>query len=175
MQAPWPYKRSIRVQGVNTRHRRTLESTKSPRDQQSKVQPCLTNVHSAAENTPGLVHMRSTCERPTGVWTLSSHPPYNISIWNQVYRTTQIRASARIPTVNPIRALLARILTNLFATLHMSLMLKYSMTLRLPLPANRFLMKVAEKPRETSTGLSMNTATCSRTYGHHSIARKVSN
>jgi len=42
----------------------------------------------------------------------------------------------------------------------MSLILKYSMTLRLALPANRFLMKVPEKPPEMSTGLSTNTATC---------------
>ena len=172
MQAPWPYKRSIRIQGVNTRHSRTLESTQSPRDQQSKVQPCLANVHSTAENTPGLVHMRSTCELPTGVWTMSSHPPYNISIWNQACRTTQTRASARIPTVNPIRALLDRILTHFIETFHMSLIQKYSMALCLPLPANRFLMMVPEKPPETSTGLSTNRATCARTPGHHSIARK---
>ena len=61
-----------------------------------------------------------------------------------------MRASARIPTVNPIRALLDRILTHFIDTLHMSLILKYSMTLRLPLLANRFLMKVPEKPPETS-------------------------
>ena len=44
-----------------------------------------------------------------------------------------------------------------------------------PSAANRFLMKVPEKPPETFTGLSTNTATCARTLGHHSIARKVSN
>jgi len=175
MQAPWPYKRSIRVQGVNTRHSRTLESTQSTRDQQSKVQPCLANVHSAAENTPGLAHMRSTWELPTGIWTLSSHPQYNISIWNQAYPTTQTQASVRIPTVNPIRALLDQILTHFIKPLHMSLILKYSMTLRLPLPANRFLMKMPEKPPDTSTGLSTNTATSARTLGHHSTERKVSN
>jgi len=63
MVAPWPYLRSICV-GVNTRHRCTLESTRSPRDQPSKVQlePCLPNIHSATEYTPGLVHMTSTSE-----------------------------------------------------------------------------------------------------------------
>jgi len=154
MQAPWPYTRSIRVQGVNTRHSRTLESTQSPLDQQSKVQPCLGNGDSAAENTPCLVHMRGTCELPTGVWTLSSRPPYNISIWNQAYRTTQTRAGARIPTMNPIWALLDWILMHFIVTLHMTLILQYSMRLRLPLPANTFLIKVPEKPPQMSTGLS---------------------
>jgi len=176
MQAPWPYKRCIRVQRVNTRHSRMLDSTQSPQDKPTKLQPCLANVHSAAKNTPSLVHMRSTYELPIGVWTLSSHPPYNISIWNQAYRTTKMRVSARILTVNPIRALLDRILTHFIETLHISLILKDSMTLlRLPLPANRFLIKVPEKPPETSTGLSTHTATCARTHGRHSIACKVSN
>ena len=135
MRAPWPYMRSIRV-GVNTRHSCTLESTRSPRDQRSKVQlePCLANVHYAAENTPGLVHMRSTCELSTQVWTLCSHQPFNISIWNEAYRTTQTPASARIPTVHPIQALLDRSLTNFVETLHTSLILKYSMTLGHPPP-----------------------------------------
>ena len=66
-------------------------------------------------------------------------------------------------------------LTHFIETLHMSQILKYSMTLCLPLPATRFLMKVPEKPPETSTGLITNTATCARTLEHHSIARKVSN
>jgi len=120
MHAPWPYMRSIRV-GVNTRHSCTLESTRSPRDQRSNVQleRCLVNVHSAAVNIPGLVHMSSTSELHTQVWTLSSRQPYNISIWNQVYRTTQTRASARIPTGNPIQALLDRSLTNFVETLHL--------------------------------------------------------
>jgi len=128
MHAPWPYMRSIRV-GVHTQHSCTLEFTRSPRDQRSKVQlePCLANIHSAAENTACLVHMRSTCELRTKVWTLSSCQPYNISIWNQGYRTTQTRASARIPTVNPIEALLDRSLMNFVETLHRSLILKYSM------------------------------------------------
>ena len=146
MRAPWPYMRSIRV-GVNTQHSCTLESTRSPRDQRSKVQrePCLANVHSAAENTPGLVHMRSTCELRTQVWTLSSRQPYNISLWNQAYRTTQTRASARIRTVNPIQALLDWSLTNFVETLHTSLILKYSITLSHPPLANRFIMKAPDK------------------------------
>jgi len=113
MRAPWLYMRSIRV-GVNTRHSCTLESTPSPRDQHSKVQLelYLANVHSAAESTPGLVHMRRTCELRTQVWTLSSRLLYNISIWNQAYRTTQTRASAKILTVAPIQALLDRSATN---------------------------------------------------------------
>ena len=63
MRAPWPYMQSIRV-GVNTRRGCTLESTRSLRDQRSKVplEPSLANVHSAADNTPSLVHMRSTCD-----------------------------------------------------------------------------------------------------------------
>ena len=103
MRAPWPYMRSIRV-GVNTRHSCTLESTRSPRDQRSKVQlePCLANVHSAAENRHGLVHMRSACELPMQVWTLYSCRPYHISTWNHAYHRTQTRASIRIPTVNLI-------------------------------------------------------------------------
>jgi len=175
MQVPWPYKRSIRIQGVNTQHSHTLESTQSPRDELSKGQPCLTNVHSAAENTPGLGHMRHTCELRMGLSILSSHPPYNKSIWNQAYRTTLTGASPRIPTVNPIQALLDRILMHFIEILHTSLILKYSMTLHLPLLANRFLIKVPEKPPERSTGLSTNTATCARTPGQYSIARKVSN
>ena len=119
--------------------------------------------------------MTSTCELPTWVWTLSSHPWYNISIWIDAYRTTQTGVSARIPTVKQIRALPDWILTHFIETLHMSLILKYSMTLRLRLPANSFLMKVPEKPQETSTGLSTNTATCAWTLGPHSIARKVTN
>jgi len=114
MQAPWPYKRSIGVQGVNTRHSRTLKSIQSPWDQQSKVQPCIANCHSAAESRPGLVHMRSTCTLPTGVWTLSTHPPYNISIWNEAYHTTQTRASPRNTTVNPIRTLVDQILCSFY-------------------------------------------------------------
>jgi len=146
MRAPWPYMRSIRV-GVNTRHRCTLESRRSLRDQRSNVQlePCLANVHSAAENTPGLVHMKGTCELRTQVWTLSLRQLYNISIWNEAYRTTQTSASARIPTVNPIQALLDRSLTNFVETLHTRLILKYSMTLRHPPPANRFIMKAPGK------------------------------
>jgi len=146
MRAPWPYMPSIGV-GVNTRHSCTLESTRRPRDQRSKVQrePCLANVHSAAENTPGLVHMRSTCELRTQVWTLSSRQPYNLSIWNPAYCTTQTRASARIPTENPIQALLDRSLANFVETLHTSLVLKYSMTVRIPPPANRFIMTAPGK------------------------------
>jgi len=146
MRAPWPYMRSIHV-GVNTRHSCTVESTRSPRDQRSKVQlePFLANVHSTAKNTPGLVHMRSTCALRTLVWILSSRQPYNISIWNQEYCTTQTRASARIPTVNPIQALLDRSLTNFVETFHTSLILKYSMTLCHPPPANRFIMKAPGK------------------------------
>jgi len=142
MRAPWPYMRSIRV-GVNTRHSCTLESTRSLRDQRSKVQlePCLANVHSAAENTPGLVHMSTTCELRTEVRTFASRQPYNISRWNQAYSTTQTRASARIPTVNAIQALLDRSLLNFVETFHTSLILKYSMTLRHPPQANRFMMK----------------------------------
>jgi len=146
MRARWPYLRSIRV-GVNTRHSCTLEFTWSPRAQRSKVplEPCLANVHSAAENTPGLVHMRRTGKLRTQVWTLSSRQPYNISIWNQAYRTTQTRASTRIPTANPIAALLDLSLTNFVETLHTSLILKYSMTPRHPPPANRFIMKAPGK------------------------------
>ena len=144
MQSPWPYMRSTRVV-VNTRHSRTLESTRSPRDQLSKIQPCLANVHSAAKSTPGLVHMRRTCELPTRVWTLSSRPPYNISTLKPAYRTTPTRASARIPTVNPILAVLDRSLMHFVETLHTSLILKYSTTLCRPLPANRFIMKAPEK------------------------------
>jgi len=146
MRTTCPYTQSIRV-GVNTCHSCTHESTLSPKDQQSKVQlePCLANIHSAAENTASLVHMRRTCELCTQVWTLSSHQPYNISIWNKAYRTTQKPASARIPTVNPIQALLDRSLMNVVEELHTSLILKYSMTLRHPPPANRFIIKAPGK------------------------------
>jgi len=146
MRAPWPYMRSIRV-GVNTRPSCTLKSTRSPSDQRSKVQlePCLANVHSAAENILGLVHMRSTCQLRTQVWTLFSRQPYNISTWNQAYGTTQMRVSARIPTVNPIQALLDPSLTNFVETLHTSLILKYSRRLRHPPPANIFIMKAPGK------------------------------
>jgi len=75
MEAPWSNMRSIRVQGVNTRHSRTLKSSQSSWDQLSKVQPCLANIDSVSENTPSLVHMRSPCKLASGVWTLSSHPP----------------------------------------------------------------------------------------------------
>ena len=146
MRAAWPYMRSIRI-GVNTRHSCTHESKRSPRHQRSKVrlELYLANVHSASENTPGLVHMRSTRELCTQVWSLSLRQPYNISIWNQAYRTTQTRASARIPTVNPIQALLDRSLMNFVETLHTSLIMKYSMTVRHPPPAYRFIMKAPGK------------------------------
>ena len=51
-----------------------------PRDRLSNVQLYLANVRSAAENTAGLVHMRSTCKLPTRVWTLSLYPLYNNNI-----------------------------------------------------------------------------------------------
>jgi len=136
--------RSTRVV-ANTRHSRTLESTRSPSDQLSKVHPCLANVHSAAENTACLMHMRSTGKLPTRVWTLSSRPPYNMSTLNTAYCTTPTPAGARIPTRNPIRALLDWNLTNFVATFHTSLILKYSTTLRQPLPENKFIMKAPEK------------------------------
>jgi hypothetical protein len=67
MHAPRSYTKSIRVV-VNTRHTGgTLESTQTRLDQLSKAQPCLANVHSAAENTACLVHMRGICELPTQV------------------------------------------------------------------------------------------------------------
>jgi len=146
MRAPWPYMRSIRV-AVNTRHSSTLEPTWRPRDPLRKVplEPCLANIHSATENTAGLVHMRSTCELHTQVWTLSSREPYNISIWDHPYRTTQTRAPTRILTVNQIQALLDLRLTNFVETLYTSLIRKYSMTLHNPPPANRLIMKALGK------------------------------
>ena len=146
MRTPWPYMRSIRI-SVNTRHSCTLESTWSPWDECSQVQhePCLAKVHSAPESTPGLVHMRGTCKLCPQGTTLSSCQLYNMSLLNQALRTTQTRASARILTMNPIQALLDRSLKNFVQPLHTSLNWKYSITLRDPPPANRFIMKAPGK------------------------------
>jgi len=132
---------------VNTRHSRTVESTQSPRDQLSKVHPCLANVHSAAENTACLVHIRSTCKLHARVWTLSSRPPYNLSTLNTAYCTTPTRAGARILNINPIWALLDRSLPKFVETFHTSLILKYSRTLRQPLLENRLVMKAPRSNR----------------------------
>jgi len=115
-------------------------------------------------------HLRT----PNGVWTLFLHPPYNISTtWKLADCATHTPVSARIPTVNPIWAHLDQILTHFSETFHMSLILKYSIMLRLPLLASTFVMKGLEKLPEKSPSLSKHAATCVSTHGHYSIAPKV--
>ena len=86
--------------------------------------------------------MRSTCELRTGVWTLSSGLPYNITTSKQANCSTSTRVSARIPTMNPIRALLDWNLMHFVPTLHTSLRLKSSI-LPQPVPGNRVILQPA--------------------------------
>ena len=89
--------------------------------------------------------MRSTYELRTQVWRVSLCQLYNISTWNQGYRTTQTQARLRILNVNLIQALLDRSLMNFFETLDTSVILKYLITLHHPLPANGFFMQAPGK------------------------------
>jgi len=123
---------------------RRIYTDSEPRDRLSNLQPCLANVRSATKDTAGQVHMRSTCELRTRVWTFSSRPPYTITTSQQANWVTLTRGSARILNMNLIRALQDWTLMHFVQTLHTSLMLKSSI-LPQPVPGNRIILKALEK------------------------------